>query len=139
MLKELGTSQRDIEDEKMIKSMIGSTTDIIEWIETGVNPYYQQGIDVNNAYHIQHLSNMDIIPDLTERMTAEREPLDITDEWIEKVERAIWEVLTDRERDCLLLHVAKNMSMSEVADQLLLSKSSVQTYVNRAKEKIKEM
>ena len=138
MLATLGTSEQDKEDRKLINSMIDSTSKIIEWLETGVNPYFQKGIDVNGAYHIQYLSNMDILPDLTERFTTEREELDVSDEEVKTVQKAIMK-LSGRERDCLILHVSQGMSMSEVSEQLGISKASVQTYIKRAREKIEEV
>ena len=138
MLAALGDSERDIDDKKKINSMINSTSDIIEWLETGVNPYFQQGIDVNHAYHIKHMENMDLIPDIAEQITEEREPLVLTDEQ-KKVLQKVFNTLSDRERDCFLLHEGQNMSMSEVGEKLGISKASVQTYVKRAKEKVKEL
>lgn len=125
-------------DKGYINSMINSTSKIIEWLETGVNPYFQKGIDVNGAYHIKYLSNMDILPDLTERFRTEREELDVSDEQIKIVQRAIMN-LSERERDCLILHIGQGMSMSEVSEQLGISKASVQTYIKRAREKIEEV
>lgn len=47
----------------------------------------------------------------------------------------LFDVWTDRERDCFLLYAAENKSMGEVAEALDISKASVQTYIKRAKEK----
>src|SRR5690625_5247283 len=49
-------------DKGLINSLIDSTSDIIKWIETGVNPYYQSGVDRRYNYDVTNLSNMDIIP-----------------------------------------------------------------------------
>lgn len=138
MLDELGYTERDKVDKTLINSMINDTSYVIEWIEKGGNPDEMRGINVRNAYHLKYMSNMDILPDLTEELTKEREPLKMTDEQRKTILK-LFDNLSDRERDCFLLHVAQNMSMQEVADELGLSKWTVRTYIDRAKEKAKEM
>ena len=44
--------------------------------------------------------------------------------------------LSHRERQCYLLHMAEGWSLQEIADELKISKSTVQKYVERAKNKI---
>lgn len=138
MLAALGDSERDIDDKKKINSMINSTSDIIEWLETGVNPYFQQGVDVNHAYHIKHVGNMDLIPDIAEQITEEREPLVLTDEQ-KKVLQKVFNTLSDRERDCFLLHEGQNMSMSEVGKKLGIAKTTVQNHIENARKKISRL
>src|SRR5699024_3429562 len=113
MLATLGTSEEDLEDEKLINSMIDSATYIIEWIEKGGNPEEMRGINVRRAYHIKYLSNMDILPDITEQIPEEREPLILTEEKKRLIVK-FFEALSDRERDCFILHATQGMSMSEV-------------------------
>src|SRR5699024_5463272 len=117
MLENLGDSYHEIENDKpIINSMINSISRIIEWIETGRNPYYQQGMDVRYAYDITRLPYMDILPDLRDHLTEESKPPEITDEHIEIFKRVI-SVLSDREWECFVLHNASCMSMSEIADK----------------------
>lgn len=47
--------------------------------------------------------------------------------------------LSHRERVCYLSHVVNLWSFSEIASELGISKSSVQTYIERAREKIKQI
>lgn len=138
MLEALGECNQDIEDKKLINSMITSTTDIIHWLETGRSPYYEQGIDINSAYHVQHLSNMDLIPDITEQITQEREPLTLTSEQ-KRVIKKVFDALSDRERDCFILHEARGLSMSQVGDQLGIAKTTVQNHVENARRKVKNI
>ena len=138
MLAMLADDKHDKEDKKLINSMIDSTTFIIDWIEKGGNPEEMRGVNIRQAYHIKHLSNMDILPDISEQIATEREQLYLTDEQKRIIVRVL-ESLSDRERDCFLLHEASGMSMSEVAENLGISKSSVQMYVRRAREKVKEV
>src|SRR5699024_8752420 len=138
MLDDLGYTERDKVDRAIINSMINDTSYVIEWIEKGGNPDEMRGINVKSAYHLKYMSNMDILPDLTEELAKEREPLEMTDEQRKTILK-LFDNLSDRERDCFLLHVAQNMSMQEVADELGISKWTVRTYIDRAKEKAKEL
>lgn len=138
MLKELEYTEQDKVDRSHINSMIDDTSFVIDWIEQGGNPEEMRGINIKSAYHLKYLSNMDILPDLTEELTKEREPLTMTDEQ-RKIILKLFDNLSDRERDCFLLHVARGMSMQEVADELGISKWTVRTYIDRAKEKAKEV
>lgn len=136
MLKRLGYSERDNVDRTYINSMINSVTKIIEWLETGRNPYFQQGVDVKYAYDVTKLSNMDLLPDINEQI--ERKKPKLTNEQRQTIIK-VFRNLSDRERDCFILHHGAMMSMAEIAKQLGISKGSVQMYLNRAREKIKEI
>ena len=76
---------------------------------------------------------MDLLPALDvqpeERTLTQEERESIIDSLID---------LSHRERKCYLLHFATGWSMQEIADELNISKSAVQIYINRAKEKIKK-
>src|SRR5690625_4778841 len=89
MLDNLGGTDEDDLDRELITSMINSVSMIIEWLETGRNPYYQQGIDVRYAYDITRLPYMDILPDLRDNLTVESKPLEITDEHIDIFKKVI--------------------------------------------------
>lgn len=134
----IGTTKRDLEDKKLINSMIDSTTQIIEWIETGKNPYYEKGVDKRNAYHTQYLSNMDVLPDINEQLREEREPLHLTIEQ-KRVIKKVFDVLSDRERDCFILHEASGLSMSQVGKALGIAKTTVQNHIENARRKIKSI
>lgn len=138
MVKKLGADKQDQEDKKVLNSMIDSTSKIIKWLETGRNPYYEQGIDVNGAYHITHLSNMDILPDITAQLQEEREPLYLTTQQKRTIKK-VFDTLSNRQRDCFILHEAKGLSMSQVGNELGIAKTTVQNHVENAREKIKKM
>lgn len=57
--------------------------------------------------------------------------------WIEPELANALAALTEQQRVCLLLVVADEWTMSEVADLLDISKASVQTHVDRAKRSIR--
>src|SRR5690625_1065336 len=136
MVAKLGTSEQDKLDKETLNSMIRDMSFIIKWIEQGKNPEELRGIDIRKNYHIKYLSNMEILPDITEQI--EREPPKLTDEQKQIILKVI-ESLSDRERDCFILYATQGMSMNEIGEQLGISKASVQVYLKRAKEKIKEL
>lgn len=125
-------------DKTVVNSMMRSTEKIIKWIDTGVNPYFQQGIDVKYSYDITHLSNMDIIPDISEQLKEEREELKITEEK-RHIIKEVFKVLSNRERDCVILHIAHGYSMSETGEMLNINKSTVNTHIIRARQKIERV
>lgn len=138
MIKNLGETERDIEDKKMLNSMKNEVEYIIKWLKIGHDPENPQGTNIRYAYDITQLSNMDLLPDLSDEIKKERVPLQPIDEQLKKVIK-LMEMLSDRERDCFILRVAQNMTLQEVADELDISISSVQTYLERVDKKIKEV
>lgn len=126
-------------DKGLINSMIDSTSDIIKWIETGVNPYYQSGVDRRYNYDVTNLSNMDIIPDITKQLKSEREELRrLSKEEIRTITKVL-NALTERERECFLLHVAAGHSMNETGKILGIAKTTVQNHIEKSRKKIKRI
>src|SRR5690625_1273379 len=136
MLNNLGNNERDKDDRTYINSMIDSVTDIIDWLDTGINPFFPAGIDRRHAYDVTRLSNMDIIPEITEQL--EPEPVELTDEQKRIITR-IFQTLTDRERDCFILHHCLMMSFTEVGKNLGIAKTTVQNHIESARRKINDM
>ena len=139
MLDRLGNTEQDELDKMQINSMINSVSKIIDWLETGRNPYFQQGVDIRYIYQIksfdERFDSLQTIPDI---LDAVEEPFEITDDQKNTLVE-IFKLLSDRERECFLLHIGQGWSMQEIADELNISKSTVQTHVERAKEKIEEL
>lgn len=126
-------SIEDQEDKKIINSMINDMSFSIEWLKKGRRPGNLRGVDKRSAYQRRVLIDMDLLPALD----VQPEERTLTQEERE----AIIDILIDlshRERQCYLLHFANGWSMQEIADELNISKSAVQIYINRAKEKIKK-
>lgn len=127
----LGDSELDKLDRTQINSMIHDMSFSIEWMKTGRMPGKLRGIDKRSAYQRRVLLDMDLFPSLD----IEPKPRRLT----EKEKRDIYEVLlilSHRERQCYLLHMAQGWSMQEIADELGVTKSSVQKYIERAKNKV---
>jgi len=127
---------KDLQDQKdrsVISGMIGEMSEAMEWMRIGHRPGNIRGIERRAAYQRQALVNMDLMPSLDiepkQRELSEAEKHAIRDVLI---------LLSHRERECYLLHMAQGMSMAEIAKELHISKPTVQKYIARAKNKIKE-
>ncbi|WP_196493802.1 sigma factor-like helix-turn-helix DNA-binding protein [Ornithinibacillus caprae] len=131
MKNELGESEIDRQDKSKINSMIGEMTEAIEWMKIGRRPGNMRGIDKRSAYQRRALVDMDLFPSLD----LQTEQYELSD----REKKSLINVLVDlshRERQCYLLHMAHGMSMREIGIELGMGKSTVQKYIERAKEKI---
>lgn len=134
--KELRIIKRD---KGIVNSMIRSTSEIIDWIETGVNPYFRQGIDRRHNYDIIYLGQMDLIPDISEQLKSEREELRRLSREEKELITQVLKTLTDRERECFILHVAAGHSMYETGKILGIAKTTVQNHIEKARVKIEKI
>ena len=131
----------DKPDIDLINSMIADMTESIEWLETGKDPKVFRGMHVNAIYHIRSYENVDLIPDIEKELREEndinKKHLFMTRE--EKViMKEILSSFSNRERICYLLHVGHKKSFAEIANELGVSRSTVQTHITRAKNKVKQ-
>ncbi|PAE17276.1 hypothetical protein CHH91_04520 [Virgibacillus sp. 7505] len=122
----------DQKDKSQINSMIGEMSEAMEWMKCGHHPG-ARGIERKSAYQRRSLVNMDLMPSLD----IEPQQRELTEDEKHAI-RDVLILLSHRERECFLLHKAQGWSMSEIARELHISKPTVQKYINRAKEKIKE-
>lgn len=141
--RDLGRMKNDLEpemymDKKQINSMVDSMSFSIEWMETGRQPGLYRGVDKRDAYRFKQYEDMDIIPDINEELRKEREPLYMSQEQRTALLH-LFRNFSDRERQCYIMHTAEGLSMQKIADKLGLSKWTVRTYINRAKEKVEEI
>lgn len=123
----------DQKDKSQINSMIGEMSEAMEWMKYGHRPGNTRGIERRAAYQRQALVNMDLMPSLD----IEPKQRELTEDEKHAI-RDVLILLSHRERECYLLHMAQGMSMSEIARELHISKPTVQKYIARAKDKIKE-
>lgn len=122
-------------DFQLISSMIQDMNFALEWMRKGRRPGNRRGIEKRNIYQRNALINIELFPDLK---VLEDEHHSISEEKRQKIIDVLAE-LSARERECFLLHMAKCMSFKEIAETLGISRSTVQVYVKRAKEKIKKI
>ncbi len=127
----------DMDDLTQINSMIESMSFSIDWMATGRQPGTYRGADKRAIYQRQYIESMDIIPDITEQLETDHKHLYMTKE--EKIILAdIFASMSLRERQCYVLHEGRGMSMGKIADDIGLKKRTVQQYIERAREKVKE-
>lgn len=131
----------EMNDLKQFNSMIDSMTFSLEWMTTGRQPGTYRGVDEKAVYQRRSYENIDLIPDIEMQL---REESDINKKHLfmtreEKVIMAdILASFSLRERQCYILHVAQKRSMSDIANELGVSKSMVQQSIRRAKKKVYE-
>lgn len=135
MTGRLGNSEADNIDRTLLNSMHADMSFIIEWLENGKQPGAHRGIDMRSAYQIQYLEDMDLIPDITNQISQERTDLHLED-YHREVLAKLFRRLSRRERQCFILHVGQQKTMNEIAKILGISKSSVQEYLVRTREKV---
>lgn len=131
MKAQLGESELDQMDKSKINSMIGDMSYSIEWMKLGRRPGNLRGIDQRAIYQRTSFMDMDLFAS---------ENNDESDEISERTKKMLVDLLigmSRRERQCYLLHMAQGWSMQEIAEDLGISKPSVQKFIDRAKVKIK--
>lgn len=127
----------DKQDLTQINSMIESMAFSMEWMETGRQPGTFKGVDIKSIYQKRSFESMDIIPDITEQLEEGPKQLYMTAE--EKIILAdILSSFSLRERQCYIMHEGAGISMSKIAEELGVTKSSVQYYIRHARNKVKK-
>lgn len=128
----------DKDDLRQINSMIESMAFSIDWMATGRQPGTYRGVEKRAIYQRQYLSKMDVIPDITEQLEdINKKHLYLSRE--EKIILAdIFATMSERERQCYVLHEGQGMSMGKIADSIGLKKRTVQQYIERARKKVEE-
>ncbi|MTW85611.1 sigma-70 family RNA polymerase sigma factor [Virgibacillus dakarensis] len=122
----------DREDLSHINSMISDMDYSLEWLRKGRRPGNMRGIDKRSAYQRRVLIDMDLLPALE----LEPEEKTISDEQKALLADILID-LSDRERHCYLLHMANGWTITEISGEIGVSRGTVQSYIDRAKEKIK--
>lgn len=117
MRNNLTDSEIDGIDEPYINSMTYS----IDWMETGRQP---DNVDKRDAYRPKQYDEMDVIPDITEQLEKEREPLYMDREQRQALIQ-LFRNLSDRKRECYVMHEAEQLSMQKIAYSLGIKKRTV--------------
>ncbi len=126
------------QDLTQINSMIDSMTFSMDWMATGRQPGNYRGADIKSVYQRQYFESMDLIPDIQEQLQdMGAKQLYMTQE--EKmILSQIFGAMSLRERQCYILHVGQKMSMGRIAEEMGVSKGTVQGYLKRAEKKVRE-
>lgn len=110
------------QEYELVSSMIADMQFALYWLKHGRRPGSRKGAEKRNVYQIVFWSK--VFQDVTANPDLERELIELLC------------LLSDRERECFLLHMARGLTLAEIADKLKISKRTAQQYVNRAKQKI---
>ncbi|KAA1180680.1 sigma factor-like helix-turn-helix DNA-binding protein [Paenibacillus sp. B2(2019)] len=125
-------------DKNMMATIISDLDYSIEWMETGYPPGWRRTIDRRSG--AQRTSVWDpawmeylTVYELEFEVAEVGRPLTREEEWM--IEDALGN-LSERERQCYVLHYGCGFSLRQVAAELSLKKSAVQSYLLRARSKV---
>lgn len=114
----------DMEDAITVSGMISDLRYALEWMKRGRRPGNLKGAERVDIYRQRELYR-------------EIEPMELSDE--DRRELAILLLsLSERERQCFLLHMAQGLTYSEIGVILKVSIRSVRSYIDRAKSKVQQ-
>lgn len=99
----------------------------------GKQPESRRGVQASDAYRYAELRDMDLIPALD--LSIDEPEHTISDEQKKRLIQILLK-LSDRERQCYLLHTAQGMSYAEIGKELDIKKATVQTHIKRAQSKV---
>ncbi|MGE7623586.1 sigma factor-like helix-turn-helix DNA-binding protein [Viridibacillus sp. NPDC096237] len=137
--KRANLHEGNFEEETQLNSMIESMTYAMDWMETGRNPDAYRGIDKRAIYQRQFFESIDVIPDITDELyDIDSKQLFMTTEE-KKALAKIFATWSHKERVCYIAHEVEKKSFQKIADELKVSKGTVQTHINRARNKVKEL
>ncbi|MGE7836470.1 sigma factor-like helix-turn-helix DNA-binding protein [Viridibacillus arvi] len=129
----------NFEDETQINSMIESMTFAMDWMETGRQPDTYNGVDKRSVYLRQFFESIDVIPDITDELyDIDSKQLYMTTEE-KKALAKIFATWSHKERVCYIAHEVQKKSFQQIANEMKVSKGAVQSYIKRARSKVKEL
>lgn len=121
-------------DKKLISSMVSDLEFTIEWLEKGRQPGAKRGYDRRDSYKRMLIKDPRIIDIILAKSDKEQDG-GISELDIERINDAL-SVLTNREKEIFLLNKVQLFSYEEIADLLGITKSTVQTNMKRAENKM---
>lgn len=134
--KAISNGDENKTERQIIGEMIGDTEFVIEWLETGRRPGNKRGIERRAAYQREKLMDPIRMQAFVDRGTA-GSPANLTEWQMGQIEDALCG-LSERERECYVMAYGQCFSHAEIAELLGISKSSVDTHIKRAQQKISE-
>lgn len=145
-LRDIRRMQREAceEDKSILGSMAGDLEYALEWMKTGRKPGNRRGVERLAAY--QRERSYDSLT-LQKFFRSTSDSYEWTEKGYEESVITEWDktsiedtlsVLTDRERDIYLMSRGQMLSYEQIAQMLDISKSSIQTTIERAEKKITE-
>ena len=116
------TNPAAAEEHETVSGMLADMRYALTWMRRGRRPGSRRGAEVTDVYR-----QREIYIKLSGQDISDAERLRLVDALL---------ALSDRERTCFLLHMAQGLTLLEISHKLELSKRTVQSYIDRAKEKI---
>lgn len=138
MTRALLTRTQDKAERGIIGGMISECEYAAEWLESGRRPGNIRGVE--RPYQVRSWDPkwLEEYHSSSSRFSMSREPSrDLTDDERFRIEEAMHEC-SPREKQCFILYHAHGMTLEEIAMELHVGKSTVQTYIERASEKIEK-
>lgn len=125
--------KEDSKDYEIIGSMISDMQFSLEWMKRGSKPGPSRGVERRSIYQRTVILDTELFPSL--QLNPSEKELD--DHEKRKLIDLLW-MLSNRERQCYLLHAAYQLSYREIAEELNVSKRTVQVHMDRAKKKVEQ-
>ncbi|KZE79298.1 hypothetical protein AV654_17670 [Paenibacillus elgii] len=133
----LRNRSEDRNDRKLLKQMIDDCEFVAEWLSTGRRPGSRRGIDRRSVYELTKVWDPEWIEEFIPQVPAAGPEYRLSARNVFRLHDAMIN-LSERERQCYVLHVGFDYSMSQVASELGIKKASVQYYIQQAKKKIEQ-
>ncbi|NGQ95026.1 sigma-70 family RNA polymerase sigma factor [Brevibacillus sp. SYP-B805] len=127
---------RTLAERQILSEMIGDVEFVIEWLETGRRPGNRRGVERLAAYQREKPMDPIRMQAFVANSTA-GSPANLTEWQRQQIEDALC-ILSERERECYVLAHGECFTHSQIADMLGITKSSVDTHIKRAQQKISE-
>ncbi|MCP3763883.1 hypothetical protein NLX67_16040 [Domibacillus sp. A3M-37] len=124
--------EQDLQDKTLINSMISEVEFAIQWMVSGRNPDARRGADRTGAYTLDPKLIEAVVPN---KVIEEERKITADEQWL--LDDVLAD-LTKRERDIFTLVKAEGITFEYTAELLGITKSSVQTYLERAEKKIED-
>ncbi len=133
------TNISPLQDKKSIlNSMENSMVFAMDWMEKGRNPDLQRGADKHAVYQRQFFESLDVVPDIAEQVySVDPKEIQMTEEQKKQLAK-IFTSWSHRERYCFIANTVEGKSFQKIADELKVSKGTVQSYIQRARTKLSE-
>ncbi|MCY8061616.1 sigma-70 family RNA polymerase sigma factor [Bacillus spizizenii] len=124
-------------DKKIIGSMISDIEFTLEWLQNGRQPGARRGADRRDVYQRTILADPRIIDAMPEEYAINQEPEGEVSDWDKERIADALSVLSPREKEVFICYFTKQLSMQEMGELFCLKKGTIQTYINRARLKLK--
>ncbi|MBC2239772.1 sigma factor-like helix-turn-helix DNA-binding protein [Listeria booriae] len=123
------------EDSVIIGGMISDVRYALEWMRSARMPGNRRGIERRSSYQREVCIDSVQLQAYVRNQETNESTISAWDK--EKIDNCL-SILSDQQKDCFYMHVAKMYSLEDVATILGLQKTTVQNHVDRAKNKIKD-